>query len=289
MKAVPALDPKWGEPNRTHDPHALANFLPRPTDVLIATAPKAGTTWMQQILYQLRCGGDPDFDTIYEVVPWLEFPEADKTWRERLATFEKIPDPRVFKTHCTYEQTPGVDTARIVLTSRDPRDCCVSMYHHRMNMTEAACARMDIKLPPSFDAFFEQWMAYGAWFRNVATWWPHRRRANLLWLRYEDMTRDLGPAIDRLLGFLGWSLTEVRRQRVLEYCSFGWMKQHAEKFTGRFPDGTPMFKPRTFIRKGLVGDHKTLLQPHHERMILERAARDLTPECLAFLGVPQST
>ncbi len=289
MNTPVQLNPKWGKPDRTHDPYALANFQPRATDVLITTAPKAGTTWMQQILHQLRSGGDPDFDSIYEVVPWIEFPVEGVAWQKRLAAFEQIADPRLFKTHCTYEQTPGVDMVRIVLTSRDPRDCCVSMYHHRMNMTDAACARIGITQPESFDAFFAQWMAYGAWFRNVAGWWPHRNNSNVLWLRYEDMKHDLGAAIDRLLGFLGWSLTDDRRERVLEYCSFGWMKRHADKFTGRFADELPIFKPQSFIRKGQVGDHKTLLQPHHERAIFERARGELPADCLVFLGIQRWT
>ncbi len=33
-----ALDPRWGEPSKMHDPQLLAGFSPRPTDVLITTA-----------------------------------------------------------------------------------------------------------------------------------------------------------------------------------------------------------------------------------------------------------
>jgi hypothetical protein len=254
--------------------------------VLITTAPKAGTTWMQQILHQLRSGGDTAFDCIYDVVPWIEFPEAHKTWQQRLAAFEQITDPRVFKTHCTYMQTPGVDRVSIVLTSRDPRDCCVSMYHHRMNMTDEACTHLGIARPESFDVFFDQWMTYGAWFRNVASWWPYRDAPNLLWLRYQDMKHDLGAAIDQLLAFLGWSLTEPQRERVLEYCSFDWMKQHADKFTARLENGARVFRPQSFIRKGRVGDHEDLLRRHQARTLIERARRELPADCLAFLEIP---
>ena len=52
------IDSRWGQLSPLHDPMILANFKPRATDVLITTAPKAGTTWMQQILHQLRSGGD---------------------------------------------------------------------------------------------------------------------------------------------------------------------------------------------------------------------------------------
>ena len=48
------------------------SFRPRPNDVIIATPPKCGTTWMQQIVHQLKTGGDMDFDTIHREVPCLE-------------------------------------------------------------------------------------------------------------------------------------------------------------------------------------------------------------------------
>ena len=52
------------------------NFKPRPSDVLIVTPPKCGTTWMQQIVHQLRTGGDMAFHEISEVVPFIEFAHA---------------------------------------------------------------------------------------------------------------------------------------------------------------------------------------------------------------------
>ena len=48
------------------------NFKPRSDDVFVATAPKCGTTWMQQILHQLRSGGDMSFEVICDVIPYIE-------------------------------------------------------------------------------------------------------------------------------------------------------------------------------------------------------------------------
>ncbi|MCI0506981.1 MAG: sulfotransferase domain-containing protein [Gammaproteobacteria bacterium] len=288
-------DPRWGEWSPFHDPRILANFSVRPTDVLITTAPKAGTTWMQQILYQLKTGGVSDFDSIHDAVPWLELPRVDRTWPTQLEYYETLPDPRIFKTHCTYPQTPGTHSrgpqnpyapaARIILSSRDPRDCCVSFYHHVMSMTDAALKHVNLQRPRSFDDYFTDWISFGAWYRNVQSWWPHINDDNVLWLRYEDMVNDLDGAIERILGFLGWQLASASRCKVLEYCSFTWMKQRAEKFVTRFESGESMFKPGGFIRKGQTGDHKVLLSPAQEQQILQRARELLPGDCLRFVGI----
>lgn len=276
---------KWGTPDPTHDPYALAHFQVRPTDVLITTAAKAGTTWMQQILHQLRSGGDDQFHSIDDVVPWLELPRDGKHWADVLAEYETLNNPRVFKTHCTYEQTPGVDTARLILTSRDPRDCCISFYHHKMDMTDDAKARMGTKDPESFDDFLDDWLKYESWYRNVISWWPHRNDNNVLWLRYEDLKHDLNAGLDKILHFLNWTITDEQRKRVLTLCSFEWMKANTIRFARQTGTGEAIFKPGGFIRKGVIGDGKAKLTTEQEKRILDKARERLTPDCLAFFGI----
>jgi hypothetical protein len=287
MHLITRPDARWGEPGPTHDPVILANFIARATDVLITTAPKAGTTWMQQILHQLRSGGDAEFASIDAVVPWLELPRRGRTAAAILADYEAMADPRVFKTHCTYSQTPGTDTARIILSSRDPRDCCISYYHHVMDMTDAARQQVGTDRHRNFDEVFEAWLEFAGWYRNIQGWWPHFNDENVLWLRYEDMKHDLPGSVDRVLDFLGWNISAQQRARAIEYSSFDWMRAHADKFTRQLDMDKPTFKPGGLIRKGQVGDHKTLLSPDQERRILDRAHEMLAPDCLAFLEIDQ--
>ncbi len=285
LRPARGCDPRWGKLSRMHDPYLLANFETRPTDILITTAPKAGTTWMQQILYQIISGGNDVFSSIFDVVPWLERPRQNKSRKKVLQEYAAMKDPRIFKTHCTYAQTPGHDHVRIILSSRDPRDCCVSFYHHIMDMTDEARALAGLSAPASFADYFRHWMSFGAWFRNIQSWWPHYHDSNVLWLRYQDMKQDLGGAVDQILFFLDHQLLKEQRERVLEYSSFPWMKHHAERFT-RFSDRDGNnFKPGGFIRKGQVGDYRSLLSPEHEEQIMEKAEAMLEPQCLAFLGL----
>lgn len=278
---------KWGARSPFHEPALLAGFRARPTDVLITTAPKAGTTWMQQILHQLRTGGDESYTSIYDVVPWLEFLAEDEDVERVQAQYERINNPRVFKTHCTYEQTPSVETVRIFLSSRDPRDCCVSYYHHIMGMSDDMRAALSYPADASFNDIYERWMKYGAWYRNVRSWWPHQKDHNVLWLRYEDMKRDLEAAIDSILIFLGWTLRPEQRKDVLRYCSFDWMRTHANLFMPMLAANKPQFSHGSLIRKGQVRGYEGLLSEDQERRILRKAQEELEPACLTFLGLGQ--
>ncbi|MDH5326409.1 MAG: sulfotransferase domain-containing protein [Gammaproteobacteria bacterium] len=279
------LDPKWGSLSPMHDPRLLANFQPRSTDVLITTAPKTGTTWLQQILHQLKTGGDENFHAIGDVVPWLELPDPNKSWQQTLEEYEAMENPRLFKTHCNYEQTPGFGQVKCILTSRDPRDCCVSFYHHSRDLTDEARNQYDIIPPHSMEQFLAYWFRYPVWYHNVRSWWPYRAHPRLLWLRYEDLKRDLNKAIDSILAYLGWTLDGDKRERILQLCSFEWMKQNSIKFSRQNGD-KPLFKPGGLIRQGEVGTSRQVLTTEQEQRILNKAYEYLPAECISFLGLP---
>lgn len=277
------IDSSWGQPSPMHDPNVLANFQVRESDVLITTAPKAGTTWMQQILHQLRSGGDESFTSIDDVVPWLERKRSGKTLQEVLDYYEAIADPRVFKTHCTAEQTPGIGTANIILTSRDPRECCVSFYHHLNNMTDEAREMAGITLPASFDEHIDRWLDFAAWYRNVKSWCPYHDHEKVLWLRFQDLKADLPANIDRIIDFLHWDISSEQRERAIEYSSFQWMKAHDEKFSSQGDGDKPQFKPGQFIREGKVGKHRETMSSEQEQRVLDKAREMLESDCLKFL------
>ncbi len=284
MQDPKSVDPRWGQADATHDPLILAHFQALESDVLITTAPKAGTTWMQQILYQMRSGGDPDFESIDSVVPWLELPRDGMSWQQVLDYYDALPRPRLFKTHCTAEQTPGIGTASIILTVRDPRDCCVSFYHHIMNFTDAAREASGLQRPSSFAAHVESWLEFAAWYRNVKSWWPYRNHEKVLMLRFQDLKRDLSKSIDDIAAFLGWELSPMHKASVLEYSSFDWMKAHDDKFSRQNRSNTPSFRPGQFIREGKVGSYSELMTPDLEQKIIDRAYLELEPECIRFIG-----
>ena len=97
-------------------------FTPRPSDVIIATYPKSGTTWLQTMVYNLvGCPNGP-LTKIDEQVPWLQAPDVS------LERLQDMRDVRVFKTHDYWRWLPEYirDTSRIIYCHRNPKDWAVS-------------------------------------------------------------------------------------------------------------------------------------------------------------------
>ncbi len=267
------------------DNNIIRGFNARDSDVIIVTAPKSGTTWLQQILYQMRSGGDDAFACLDSEVPWLEVPRPGVIWRQQLASFDAMPAARIFKSHCPHPLLQSANRSRFVFCCRDPRDCCVSFYHHALNMTDEAIAYFGLVRPASFDQFFKTWIHQADWFNIVASWWPHRLQSNILWLHYRDMLADLPATIDQLQQFLGWDINPFRRNKIIEHSTFSWMKAHNRRFGSLSGQTWPFFKPGTFIRRGGNGDYDGLLAPRHERIIRQTAREFLTPDCLDYFGL----
>ena len=231
---------------------ALA-FRPRPTDVIIATFPKCGTTWLQQIVHGLRTRGSMDFEEITLVVPWLELaldlgidPDAPQ-----------VAEPRAFKSHLSWHDVPK--GGRYISMVRDPRDVLVSMYHfHEGWRFEAGAIAMDdyarnFFLAPERDR--------GYW-KHVASWWPRRGREDVLLLGYEPALADVPGTVRRIARFIGCPLDDELLDVVVRQSSIEFMKAHGSRFDDHVvraarnaANGLPPGGSSSKLRSGRVGDH----------------------------------
>lgn len=232
---------------------ALA-FQARPDDVFVATYPKCGTTWLQQIVHGLRTRGDMDFDEITAVVPWLE-PAHD------MGIDLDAPQratPRAFKTHLTWELVPK--GGRYIVAVRDPKDVLVSQFHFWEGwFFEAGSVSMD-DLAEHF--FLEPTMPMRYW-NHLVSWWPQRANPNVLMLCYEDMRQDLPGTVRRVAQFMGVPLDDALLDIVVRQSSFEFMRTHARQFDDHLlrqaRDGACGIPPgggAGKVRAGQVGDHR---------------------------------
>lgn len=199
---------------------ALA-FQPRPSDVFIATFPKSGTTWLQQIVHGLRTGGDMDFDEITQVVPWLETAldlglDIDGPQRAQ---------PRAYKSHLPWPMIPK--GGRYLVAVRDPGDVLVSQFHFWNGwFFEAGSVTVE---DIARDLFLNQTLPFN-YYRHLQSWWPQRREPHTLMLCYESMLADPQAAVRRIADFIGVPLDAALLQRVLDQSSVEFMRAHARQF-----------------------------------------------------------
>jgi hypothetical protein len=230
-------------------------YVPRPDDVFIVTYPRSGTTWMQMILYQLTTHGSMNFPHIAEYCPWFEKSQCFR------GGYEMRPSPRIFKSHLPYHQIPK-GPCKYVYVVRDGKDVAVSNYHLH---------RKYLQFQGTFAEFFEMFMhgkiGYGSWFEHVAGWWKHRNDPNVLFLRYEEMSRDLEACLRRIIAFCGFDVPPDRLPIIRERCSFAFMKKHERQFDPAMEWlWERSVQLNSFLRAGRVGEGKEHFTP-------EQAAR----------------
>ena len=215
---------------------ALANWSPRPSDVLISPYSKCGTTWLQQIVHTLRTRGDMDFDDISAVVPWLE----TATLLGIDLNAEQKANPRAYKSHLPYEAIPH--GPKSICSLREPKDTLVSMYHFMEGwFIEPGSI--------SLGDFARDWMkrverGSDIW-RHLLSWWEQRKNPQVLLLTYEGMSANPERTILRVADFIGIELDEALLSLTLQRSSLGFMLSHKDKFA------EPLMRRATEVRCGL--------------------------------------
>lgn len=110
----------------------------------------------------------------------------------------------------------------------------------------------------SFDEFFERLVRgkvqCGSRFEHIEGWLKHRHELNVLFLTYEQLSRDLEGCVRRIIAFCDLKAPEENIPKILECCSFEFMKQHEAKFDPAlellWENGTRL---QSLLRVGQVG------------------------------------
>jgi hypothetical protein len=136
---------------------------------------------------------------------------------------------------------------------RNPFDCAVSFYHH----TRGFVRHYDFA-DGTFDEFFECFIRgevdFGDYFDHLASWLPHARDPNVLFLTYEQMLAEPGAAVVTVGEFLAGPAARVAAapalvERIVAASSFDSMSRDQRRWSSERPANMP-----EFVRKGVVGD-----------------------------------
>ncbi len=226
------------------------NWVPRSDDIFIASFPKSGTTWTQQIVRLVYSRGlirDSD-PALHAIIPWLD----DSEDLPDLSVVDMLTSPRVFKSHNPYHLLPCklTESNRLIYVTRTAKDTAVSMYFHTFGFKM-------YEYDESIEHFIGEFMAgrveYGPYWTHLSSWYAQRERSNILVLHYEDMQRDLAATVARVAHFLDQALTNEEIERIAELSTFSSMKKD-HRTSMQLWDEEQRKPGMPFMRKGKAGD-----------------------------------
>jgi len=259
------------------------DYVPGNDDVIIASYPKTGTTWMQYIVLQITSKGEyfPTFDDVtYKVVPFIEM--------SGIAAVEALQcKPRIYKHHISYDLVQKNPKSKYIYTYRHPEDTFVSYYHFGNSLQMS-----DTFDRSQFDAMYESFLSgkigYGSYFRHVLSFYEHHQDEGLLMVSYEKLQSNRKEEVLRIAKFLGREYYECLTQdeevlsKVLEHTTFEYMKKNlylthpgSKKEVQSSVDSANEPKKVNFFRKGIVGDGRSVLTDEQRERIKAEAQKVL--------------
>ncbi|XP_043942208.1 sulfotransferase family cytosolic 1B member 1-like [Protopterus annectens] len=234
-------------------------FQAKPDDLLIATYPKAGTTWVSEIVDLINNKGDTEKckrAPTHERVAFLEF-GAPKPLPIGVEQAAKMPSPRMIKTHLPYQLVPKSfweQNCKVIYVARNAKDNVVSYYHFdKMNRIQSNPGTWE----EYFENFIEGNVSFGSWYDHVKNWWENKDRHRILYMFYEDMKKDLRKEILRVVHFLEKELPDEIIDKIVHHTTFEVMKENPmANYSSLAGAGFLDHKMSHFMRKGSVGDWK---------------------------------
>ncbi|TKW15853.1 hypothetical protein SEVIR_5G212100v4 [Setaria viridis] len=260
---------------------AGARFAARPTDVVLASLVKTGTTWTKALLYATvrRREHPPDaadhpFHSLgpHECVQILEYQIYA---HGRVPDIGDLPDPRLFATHVPFAALPGSVAGggcKVVYVCRDPKDTLVSLWHF-INKFRAKEGMGLLSAEAAADMFCAGESPFGPYWEHVLGYWrAHLARPDrVLFFRYEEMMRDPAAHVRRLAEFVGLPFgvagEDDTADAIVRLCAFERMCGLEATKSGRTELGTGAVENSFFFRRGVVGDWVNHLSPETARRI----------------------
>lgn len=239
------------------------------SDVVMASYPKSGSTWLRFVLVTALTDEDVDFDSVRRLSPPLG--------RQRGGPTIVPGGGRLVKSHELPHFPPGRPVPKVLHLVRDVRDVAVSYYHH---------ARRDGTAPATLDEFLEGFLAgragpYGHWHRHSLAWRDHVQRhpEGAVSIRYEDLRATpvdvlmtasdrLGLGLDRARAEAAFAANQPASMRAKESSS-AWLAKNSSD------------RSVSFVREGRTGNWRESF----DDITLARV-RALSGRALAAFGYP---
>ncbi|XP_031348356.1 sulfotransferase family cytosolic 1B member 1-like [Photinus pyralis] len=232
-------------------------------DIFVVGYPKSGTRWTEEMVW-LICN-DFNYGKAKEVDLINRFPtlETDGVSFYNINVgkiLSEMERPRLIKTHLHWSLFPNEITSnakkpKFIVVLRSVEDVCLSQFHHH---------RTTLGFKGSFEEFCKLFLAgkvlQGPYWSQVLSVWDQREHHSMLFIRYEDMKKDLAAIIRQVANFLGKTVPEEEMPKLMDHLSFDSLKKnpafnHEDMLAQFNGDCNP------FTREGIFGGHKAVMTP----------------------------
>ncbi|XP_074609116.1 sulfotransferase 1C4-like [Acropora palmata] len=205
---------------------------------------------------------------VFERVPLLEA-EFDINVKLSVRT---LPSPRLISSHLTYDVIPKGEGCKYIYIARNPKDVAVSYYE----FMKAHGPSGGYNGPWEFFAriFVEGKAPFGLWNKRVLEWWKRKDNSNVLFLKYEDLKKDLTANIWQIAEFLEKPVSNDIVNKITHQCTFKEMKKNMSTFT--------LTDDLKVLRKGKIGDWKNYFTPEIEKRFETDVMKELIDTGLTF-------
>lgn len=281
-------------------------FEPRGDDVIVTTSYKCGTTFTQQILYNLLVEDTADmevFPNLMEASPWVDarfHGFSLELLKQLLAGFERR---RFLKSHLPLDGLPYHAQVKYLIVARDARDVFMSLLNHYGSYTDQMYEMLNddpgLEPMPRYNgddhALWRRWISTG-WFdweqegspfwsnmRHTQSYWDYRHLPNFMFIHYEDMIADTPAAVGKIANFIEHEIDEAGVERVAQAVNFKTVKAQAVTQSSREDHMAFKGGQATFINKGTNGRWREFLSEEELAMYTETRDRVLSPDCASWL------
>lgn len=186
----------------------------RSNDVLLASYPRSGSTWLRFLLVELLTQRDAEWEDVNKTIPYAG--------EHRHAPPLLPAGGRLVKTH---ERSVG-PARRAIYLARDYRDVVLSEYR----LTLRGGSRKDL------DAFLADALAgdaspFGFWADHVHFWLDNEIAStdNLLLVKFEDLKTQPAATLRTIVSFLELNVPEKSIHEAIENNSVDRMRQKEER------------------------------------------------------------
>ncbi len=280
--------------NWTTDSRRWNGYTPRPGDIVVATAPKCGTTWMQRIVC-LLIFQDTRPRPLPVISPWIDA-RFRASEAEMYDVLEAQSHRRFLKTHLPVDGLPLYDEVRYIHVARDGRDAALSMHNHatgfsdaqlqdfdRIGLDDPTIGRPYPRAPSDFGEYLPFWLTRIGYFQLERSYWAERRRPNFLFVHYHDLKRNLDAEMRRVATFLNIEPDEAIWKSLVKAAGFQAMSAEGDElmpFTKyMFVEGS-----RRFFNKGVSGRGRGVFGKDALALYDSNLRAECSPSLAAWLG-----